>query len=162
MLFRRASNGQRTAEIAAAKRKRRRAAKAEGEEFDGYSGAPDGEFLDDRVREQLRSQLRDSRRGISSRLVTAGWTRRVAELDLEPLALPDRKHLAEAEPVAGPRDGLPLRVMDLGLEHHVDHYLDHVTQRTPERLLTKPKECRVLSLRSTTTDRPLARASGRS
>lgn len=82
----------------------------------------DGEFLDDRVGQQLRGKFGYPRgSGIVSRFPLA-----VAKLDLEPLALADGTHLAEAKPVAGTRDGLPLRVPDLRLQHDVDNNLGHV------------------------------------
>jgi hypothetical protein len=49
-------------------------------------------------------------------------------------------------------DSLPLRVMDLGLEHDVDNYLGHSTQRTRSGDLTGREERRVLSQRSKKTD----------
>jgi len=50
---------------------------------------------------------------------------RAADLHLEPLALAHPEHLAEAQPLAGRGDGLPLRVVDLRLEHHLDDDSGH-------------------------------------
>ena len=74
----------------------------------------DRKFLDDWIRQQLRRQLCNPLR--------AG---RLAEFDLEPLALPDPGYLAEPETPAGARDRLPLRVVDLRLQHHVDDESRH-------------------------------------
>jgi hypothetical protein len=78
-----------------------------------------GEFLDNRICEQLRGKLADPLR--------AG---RLAELDLEPLALPHAGDLAETKPVTGAGDGLALRVVDLRLEHHVDNESGHPENST--------------------------------
>src|SRR5262249_9533677 len=53
----------------------------------------------------------------------------VGNLHLEPFALANRDDLGEAEPMAGASDRLPLRVVDLGLEHDVHNNLGHRTQR---------------------------------
>ena len=74
----------------------------------------DRKFLDDWIRQQLRRQLCNPLR--------AG---RLAEFDLEPLALPDPGYLAEPETPAGARDRLPLRVVDLRLQHHLDDESRH-------------------------------------
>ncbi len=81
--------------------------------------------------------------------IFGGLVSGLRDLHLEPLALADRDHLAEPEPVARPRDGFALRVVDLGLEHDVHHYLGHSTQRTRTVHLTSPEERRVLSQRNT-------------
>src|ERR1022692_615486 len=86
------------------------------------SGCADLEFLDHRIGEQLGRQLGDLRH---RRLV-----RRAADLQLESLALADAGDLPESQALAGARDRLALRVMDLRLEHHVDDDSGHVTQRT--------------------------------
>src|ERR1022692_3088541 len=125
-----------------------------------YSADADGEFLDDRVREQFCRDLRDPGRcGVrshrfgrlcpSSGWFDSGWFDSswfgsvgpgfagLVKLDLEPLALADGDHVTESQPVAGTDDRLALRVVDFGLEHDVDDNLDHGTQRTRLRLLTE-------------------------
>ena len=82
-------------------------------------GGMNGEFLDHRVREQLRGQLGDPL-----------LRHRLGELDLEPLALADPGDLAEAEAPAGAGDRLALRVVDLGLQHHVDDESRHIPNST--------------------------------
>jgi len=82
----------------------------------------DEKFLDDRICEQLGGQL--------GYPLLAG---RLAELDLEPLALPHPGNLPEPQSSAGTGDGLTLGVMDLGLQHDVDDYLGH-TGRVDERV----------------------------
>src|SRR5258708_15536359 len=80
----------------------------------------------------------------------------VAKPHLDPLALANGDDLGETKPVARAGDSLPLRIMDLGLEHDVDNYPGHSTQRTRTRHLTRQEERQVLSQRSTKTDdRPL-------
>jgi len=78
------------------------------------SGGMDRKFLNDRIREQLSRQL--------CYPLLAG---RLAEFDLEPLALPDPGHLAKPKAAAGTRDGLTLGVVDLRLQHHVDDESRH-------------------------------------
>src|SRR5258708_22254288 len=56
----------------------------------------------------------------------------LAELYLEPLALADGDHLPEPEAMARARDRLALRVMDLGLEHHLDDDSGHGPQPNGE------------------------------
>jgi hypothetical protein len=79
----------------------------------------DGEFLDNRVREQLPGQFGDAirRHGLS-------------QLDLEPLALADAGDLAEAETTARAGDCLTLGVVDLGLQHDVDDESRHIPNST--------------------------------
>jgi hypothetical protein len=86
----------------------------------------DGEFLDDRVGQQLGGQLR------GQSLALGG----VIEFDLEALALTDRPDLRVAKPMTGTRDRLALGVVDLLLKHHVDNNLRHVTERTRTDHLT--------------------------
>src|SRR5262249_49823952 len=81
-----------------------------------------------------------------------GGVNGVGNLHLEPLALANSHNLGETEPVARADDSLPLRVMDLGLEHDVDNYLGHAAQRTRTGHLTEREERRVLSQRSKKTD----------
>src|SRR5690606_1220605 len=47
------------------------------------------------------------------------------DLELEPLALADRRELGEAEARQRPDDGLALRVQDLGLGHDLDDDASH-------------------------------------
>src|SRR5580700_10363636 len=79
----------------------------------------DGEFLDDRVGQQLGRQL--------GHLLDRGGP---GQLDLEPLALPDASDLVEAKPPAGASDRVALRIMDLGLEHDVDDDFRHTGRLT--------------------------------
>ena len=112
------------------------------------SDCVDREFLNNRVCQQFGCQLGDPS--------LPGGVVGVGNLYLEPLALPDSDNLGETEPVARAGDSLPLRVMDLGLEHDVDNYLGHAAQRTRTRHLTWQEERRVLSQRSKKSDdRPL-------
>jgi hypothetical protein len=83
------------------------------------SDGANGEFLDNRICQELGGELTDP--------IGAGG---LAELDLEPLALAHAGHLAETEPVASPGDGLALRIVDLGLQHHVDNESGHVENST--------------------------------
>jgi hypothetical protein len=133
----------------------------------------DCEFLNDRICQQFGCEFGDpmshralSRRrrglGVSGPVLLAGIGSvngvkfLVGEFDLEPLALPDGDDLGEPEPVARARDGLALRVVDLGLEHDVHNYLGHSTQRTRTWHLTGREERRVLSQpKRKTDDRPL-------
>src|SRR4051794_25144681 len=75
---------------------------------------PDGEVLDDGVRQQCPGNL----------LRRCGRIVRV-EVELEVLALPDLGHPVEAETGQRPLDRLTLRVEDLRFEHHVDDDLGH-------------------------------------
>ena len=112
------------------------------------SDGVDREFLNNRVCQQFGCQLGDPS--------LPGGVVGVGNLYLEPLALADSDNLGETEPVARAGDSLPLRVMDLGLEHDVDNYLGHAAQRTRTRHLTWQEERRVLSQRSKkSNDRPL-------
>lgn len=112
------------------------------------SDGVDREFLNNRVCQQFGGQLGDPS--------LPGGVVGVGNLYLEPLALADSDNLGETEPVARAGDSLPLRVMDLGLEHDVDNYLGHAAQRTRTRHLTWQQERRVLSQRSKkSNDRPL-------
>jgi hypothetical protein len=77
------------------------------------------EFLDNRICEQLGSELTDS--------LGAG---RLAELDFEPLALADTSDLRETQPTAGAGDRLALRIVDLGLQHHIDNESGHTPNST--------------------------------
>jgi hypothetical protein len=132
----------------------------------------DSEFLNDRIRQQFGGEfgdamghgaLRRRRRGpgVSPVLLAGigsvnGVGVGVGDFDLEPLPLPDGDDLGEPEPLARARDGLALRVVDLGLEHDVHNYLGHSTQRTRTWHLTGREERRVLSQRKRKTDdRPL-------
>jgi len=132
----------------------------------------DREFLNDRVRQQFGCQFGDPNRpGFGVRcwpcrlpavalcdacIAGIGGVNGVGNLHLEPLALANGDDLGETKPVARAGDSLPLRIMDLGLEHDVDNYLGHSRQRTRTRHLTRQEERRVLSQRSTKTDdRPL-------
>jgi len=127
------------------------------------SDGVDREFLNNRVCQQFGCQLADpSLPGLRicfwpSCLPALALCRgRIGNLYLEPLALADSDNLGETEPVARAGDSLPLRVMDLGLEHDVDNYLGHAGQRTRTRHLTWQEERRVLSQRSKKSDdRPL-------
>src|SRR5215467_6395075 len=87
----------------------------------------DEEFLDDRICQQLGCQLGHPL-----------LARRLAELDLEPLALPDARNLAKTKSPAGTGDGLTLRVVDFRLQHHVDDESRHMgtvrEHRSPLRL----------------------------
>ena len=82
----------------------------------------DCELLDHRVSQQLTSQFSHSRH---CRLV-----RGPAELYLKSLPLPDPDHLSETEAMRRAGDRLALRIMDLGLEHHLDDDSGHGWQRT--------------------------------
>ena len=127
------------------------------------SDGADREFLNNRVCQQFGCQLGDPNLpglGICfwpACLPALALRRgRIGNLYLEPLALADSDNLGETEPVARAGDSLPLRVMDLGLEHDVDNYLGHAAQRTRTRHLTWQEERRVLSQRSKKSDdRPL-------
>ena len=77
------------------------------------------EFLDDRVRQQLGGKLGDP---LLRRLL--------AQLYLEPLALPDPGDLAEAQAPAGTGNRLALGVVDLRLQHHVDDESGHIPNST--------------------------------
>jgi hypothetical protein len=79
----------------------------------------DGEFLDNRVREELPGQFGD-----------AILRHRLGQFDLEPLALADAGDLAEAETPAGAGDCLTLGIMDFGLEHDVDDESRHIPNST--------------------------------
>ena len=83
------------------------------------SDGANGEFLDNRICQQLGGELTDPL-----------GTGRLAELDLEPLALAHAGDLAETQPSASARDGLALRVVDLGLQHHVDNESGHLPNST--------------------------------
>ena len=112
------------------------------------SDGVDREFLNNRVCQQFGCQLGDPS--------LPGGVVGVGNLYLEPLALADSDNLGETEPVARAGDSLPLRVMDLRLEHDVHNYLGHAAQRTRTRHLTWQQERRVLSQRSKkSNDRPL-------
>lgn len=137
------------------------------------SDTVDSEFLNDRICQQFGGEFSDPMRqrllprcgrgpGLRGSTAAAGIgcgngaRLRIGELDLEPLALPDGDDFGEPEPVARARDGLALRIVDLGLEHDVHHYLGHAAQRTRIWHLTGPEERRVLSQRKRKTDdRPL-------
>jgi hypothetical protein len=81
----------------------------------------DGEHLDDGVCEQLSGQFGDSVR-----------LDRLGEVYLEPLALAHARYLAEAQASARTGNRLALRVVDLRLQHHVDHESGHMrTVREP-------------------------------
>jgi len=84
-----------------------------------HSDGANGEFLDNRICEELGRELTDP--------IGAGW---LAEFDLEPLALAHAGHLIETQPMASPGDGLALRIVDLGLQHHVDNESGHVENST--------------------------------
>lgn len=71
-------------------------------------------FLDDRVCQKLGCEF--------GHLAFGGW---LGQFEFKPLALADAGHLAEAEAPARAGDRITLRVMDLGLEHHVDDDLGH-------------------------------------
>jgi hypothetical protein len=142
-----------------------------------YCSSPvDCEFLNDRVCQQfggkfgnpVRYRVRPCGRpwqciaGVGLDLGGGGLPARnglvidICELNLEPFALADRENLGKPETVARTRDGLALRIVDLRLEHDVQHYLGHSTQRTRTWHLTGREERRVLSQRNTMTDdRPL-------
>src|ERR1039458_566964 len=87
------------------------------------STLPQGEFLDDRVGEELTSQL--------GYLGQRRLVRRAAQLDLEPLALAHAEHLREAKPLGGAGDRLALRVVNLPAEHHVNDYPGHLCLPLP-------------------------------
>jgi hypothetical protein len=84
-----------------------------------HSDGANGEFLDNRIRQQLGGELTDPLRA-----------RGPGQLDLEPLALPHTGDLAETEPAAGAGDGLTLRIVNLGLQHHVDNESGHSRNST--------------------------------
>jgi hypothetical protein len=48
-------------------------------------------------------------------------------LDLEPLALPNTTNVTETEPLAGARDRLTLRVVNLRLEHDLNDDPGHLS-----------------------------------
>ena len=112
-----------------------------GTDCPGASNPVDGELLDDGIGQQFGREFGDPAR-----------INGVCELDLKPLALADRQHVGESEPVTRACDGLALGVVDLRLEHDVHHYLGHSTQRTRTLHLTCREERRVLSQRNTMTD----------
>lgn len=107
----------------------------------GPSSPVDGELLDDGICQQFGREFGDPAR-----------INGIRELDFKTLALADREHLGEPEPVARAGDGLALRIVDLRLEHDVHDYLGHSTQRTRTQHLTCREERRVLSQRNTMTD----------
>jgi hypothetical protein len=74
----------------------------------------DRKNLDDRVCEQLGRELG-----------YLAFVRRLGQFEFKALALPDAGHLAEAQATARAGDRITLRVMDLGLEHHVNDDLGH-------------------------------------
>lgn len=78
------------------------------------SGGMYRELLDDWIGEQFGCQLRDPLLG-----------GRLAQFDLEPLTLPNRNDLAEAEAAARTGNGIALGVVDLGLQHHLDDESAH-------------------------------------
>jgi len=86
----------------------------------------DVKFLDDRIGEQLRRQLG----GTGWQGARSAGLGGVVYLDLKSLSLPDRAHFGEAEPAGGPSDRLPLRVVDLWLEHDIDNDPDHMWEGT--------------------------------
>jgi hypothetical protein len=130
-----------------------------------HSDGVDREFLNDRVCQQFGCQFGDADDlgfGVCSwrsrlpalarcgaRIAGMGGVNGVGNLHLEALALANGDNLGETEPVAGAGDSLPLRVMNLGLEHDVDNNLGHAAQRTRTLHLTGREERRVLSQRST-------------
>jgi hypothetical protein len=122
--------------------------KVSGRRSPGSSGTVDCEFLNDRICEQFGGQFGHA----FCRAIRAFRGLLAGNLEFEPLALPDRYDLSKAEPMTGPGDGLALRVTDLRLEHDVDNYLGHSTQRTAEAHLTGAQERRVLSQRDRNTD----------
>ena len=79
----------------------------------------DRKFLNNRICQQLRGELGNP--------LLRRW---LTELDLEPLALAHAGYLAEPKPPASPGDCLALRIMDLGLEHHVNDESGHVPNST--------------------------------
>ena len=79
------------------------------------------ELLDHRVREQVRGELGDR---LERRLIG-----RAADFDLEPLALPHAEHAGVAEAMRGFRDGVPLRIVNFGLEHDVNNDTGHVSSQ---------------------------------
>lgn len=78
------------------------------------SGGMYRELLDDWIGEQFGCQFRDPLIG-----------GRLAQFDLEPLTLPNRNDLAEAEAAARTGNGITLGVVDLGLQHHLDDESAH-------------------------------------
>ncbi len=84
-----------------------------------WLGGMYGEFLYDRIRQQLCGKLGDPI-----------LRDRLGELDLEALALAHPGDLAEAEAPAGAGDRLALRVMDLGFQHDVDDESRHIPNST--------------------------------
>src|SRR5580692_4764058 len=78
-----------------------------------------GELLDDRVGQQIPGQLGDRGHRV--------LVRRPVELHLEPLSQPDPEHLPEPQAAARARDGLPLRIMNLRLEHYFHDHPGHVS-----------------------------------
>jgi hypothetical protein len=81
------------------------------------------EVFDDRVRQELVRQLGHAGQG--------GVVHGLTELNLEPFALADAHDLAEPEAMARAGDRFSLRVVDPGLEHHLDDDCGHERQRTP-------------------------------
>jgi hypothetical protein len=75
------------------------------------------EFLYHRVRQQFTGKL--SNAGQSA---VIGLT---AQFHLEPLALPHANHIAVSKSLAGPRDGLSLRIVNLALQHHIYNDFRH-------------------------------------
>ena len=95
----------------------------------------DGEFLDDRVGEQFCGQLGHSL-----------LRQRLSELDFEPLALADARHLAKPEAPAGADDGLALRIVDLRLQHDVDDESRHIPKGTRAVLANAGRDRRRLAV----------------
>jgi hypothetical protein len=133
----------------------------------GRSDGVDRELLDDRVCQQFGRQFGDPNHpglrvcwwryrlpgpSLGGALIAGmGRINGVRYLHFETLPLANGHNLGETEPVARTGDSLPLRITDLGLEHDVDNYLGHSTQRTRTGHLTGREERRVLSQRSQKT-----------
>lgn len=87
----------------------------------------DGKLLDDRVRQQFRGKLGDPLRRCG-----------LGQVDLEPLALADPGHLAEAESPARAGNCLTLRIVDLRLQHDIDDEPWHNPNSTRTRVPGAP------------------------
>src|SRR5712691_1608907 len=87
---------------------------ATGTVSSGTSVAPDGEVLDDRIRQQRVGELGHG-----------GVVEPVLDLEFEVLALTDVAYPDDAEPAKRAHYRLTLGVQDLGLEHDVDDHAGH-------------------------------------
>ena len=107
------------------------------------------EFLYHRVGQQFTSKLSDP--GQST------CVGRPAQFYLEPLALAHANHVAESQPLAGARDGLSLRIVNLPLQHHFDDDFAHFSKPFFRSGTTRPRSVSSpAALPATQRTRPLS------